>query len=203
MDARKAIGVGAAFVATAAVFFLIGRLTRPVEDWSKQYVNRAADPREYDNPFHGVRLRAPAEGEWLLAWKPADFRFPTPATVNKVLEIERLVKRGDKATPWARMDLFVEALSASRAVRGRLKVLEFREKRPGFHIVSEEPATVAGLPAKVRIARWAVANRHYASVNYYLVRGNRLFAFIGVCDAERLDQVRPLFDQIISSVRFE
>jgi len=112
MDPRKAIGVGAAFVATAAVFFLIGRLTRPVEDWSKQYVNRAADPREYDNPFHGVRLRAPAEGEWLLAWKPADFRFPTPATVNKVLEIERLLKRGDKATPWARMDLFVEALSA-------------------------------------------------------------------------------------------
>jgi len=203
MDARKAISVGVAFVATAAVFFLIGRLTRPVEDWSKQYVNRSASPREYDNPFHGLRLRAPTEGEWLLAWKPDDFRFPTPATVNKILEIERLLKRGDKTTPWARMDVFVEALSASRAVRGRLKVLEFREKRPGFHIVSEEPATVAGLPAKVRTARWAVAGRHYASVNYYLARGNRLFAFIGVCEADQLAQVRPLFDQIISSVRLD
>ncbi len=203
MDTRKAIGLGAAFVATAAVFFLIGRLTRPVEDWSRQYVNRAADPQEYDNPFHGVRLRAPAGGEWLLAWKPEDFRFPTPLVVNKVLEIERLLKRGDKTTPWARMDLFVEALSASRAVRGRLKVLEFREKRPGFHIVSEESATVGGLAARVRTARWAVAGRRFASVNYYLVRGNRLFAFIGVCDAEALEQVKPLFDQIISSVRFE
>jgi len=203
MNGRKAIGVVAAFVATAGVFFAIGWATRPVEDWSKQYVNRAADPRQYDNPFHGVSLRAPAEGEWLLAWRPGDFRFPTPATVNKVLEVERLLKRGDRTTPWARMDLFVEPLSASRAVRGRLKVLEFRDKRPGFHVVAEEPTTIGGLPAKVRTARWAVRGHRYASINYYVVRGNRLFAFIGVCDADTLGQVKPLFDDIIASVRFD
>lgn len=203
MDGRKAIGIIAAFVGTAAVFFFVGWATRPAEDWSGQFVNRASDPRDYRNPFHGVSLKAPAAGNWLLLWKPGEFRFPTPPTVNKVLEIERLLERGDKTTPWARMDLFVEPLSASQGVRRWLRLLEFRDKRPGFHIEAEEPTTIGGRPGTLRRARWAVGGRRFASANYHLVRGNRLFAFVGVCDAAKLGQVEPLFDEIIASVSLD
>jgi len=202
MKPRTVAAIGGVFVLVAIAFFLLGRAMRPAADRSRQYINLSKDPREFRNEYLGLTVRVAPAGDWRLAWHPSQFRFPLPANANKVLEIERILPADGSDTQWARMDLFVEPLLTSTAARHMLRKLEFRDKREGFRVVSEQDMYIGGRPGHVRIGAWAVKNRKYRSANYYVEVGDKLFAFIAVAEADAFERFEPSFREIVATVSF-
>lgn len=192
------------FILTTAGFYAVGHATRPMEDWSGQYINRSTDPLEFSNAFHGIVLRAPEQGKWLLAWEPATFRFPNPPGVNKVLEIERILPTDGSDTQWARMDLFVQPVPRGTSAARVLRKLEFRRMRRGFCTVQEgQEAVIGGEAGGIRVGQWAVGPTAFRSVAYHVLHDGKLFALIGVTQADASERFRPVFRAIAMDMRFD
>jgi len=197
MKAAKVAAIAGALVLAAVVFFVLGRLTRGPGDGSRQHVNRSSDPKEFRNAFLGLTVRAPQGDEWVLVFEPDRFRH-TPAHVNKVLEINRMLEKGSPDQQWARMDLFVEPLRGSSEEQA-LRKLEFRELRQGFAVVGTETATVGGHSGSLRLGAWTVKRTGYRTATYSVAHRGRLYAFIGVTEGKAFARFRPVFDQIVSA----
>ena len=197
MKPSKAAAIAGGLALTALGFFLVGRWTRADEDWSRQHINKSSNPKEFRNGFLGLSLRAPDADGWELVCDPARLRH-TPSDVNKVLEINRMLTRGSPDQQWARMDIFVEPFGAVTTEQV-LRRLEFRSLRPGFKVVAGERKLIGGKPAAVRLGAWAVKGKRYSTINYHLEHDGKLYAFIGVTQADAFKRFRPVFDQIIAS----
>jgi hypothetical protein len=208
MTPGRLAGIVGLFVGVAVAFYAMGRVTRPAEDWSRQRINRSSDPKEFRNSFLGLTVEAPAGDDWQLVWEPAKFRYPMPLGLfankgnkaNKVLEIIHIASKDAPEKHSVAMDLFVQPLTG-KPVSEVVRELEFRERRPGFRILSEEETTIGGLPGHVRVCGWAVGPVKSRSVNYYVENDGKLFAFIGVADAGSFDQYRLTFGDIIATVQ--
>ena len=200
MKPGKIVAVVGAFAFIAIGSYVLGKATRPADDPARQHVNESMDPHVFANSCLGLTVRPPREGNWRLAWEPSTLR-PVPTNVNKVLEIERLLPADGSDKEWARMDLFVEPLYSSAGIPHAVRELEFREKRRGFRMLSEEQFSISGLPGRVRLGTWAVAGTGYRAVNYHVEHDGKLFAFVGVARAKAFDRFEPAFREILSSVR--
>lgn len=201
MNPGKLAAILGLFVGVAVAFGLLGWATRPAEDWSKQHVNRSADPKEFRNSFLGLTVRAPAGDDWQLVWEPAKFRYGALGPdANKVLEINHLASAKSPEKHSVAMDIFAQPLTG-KPVSEVVRDLEFRDRRPGFKLISDEETTVGGLPGHVRVCAWAGGPVKSRSINYYVENGGRLFAFVGVADTGSFDQYRPVFDDIVATVR--
>lgn len=203
MKPAKVAAIVGGVVVTAVVFFAVGRLTRPREDWSRQHTNRSSDPKEFRNAFLGLTVRAPEGADWQLVCERDKLRRMAGAQVNKVLEINRLLERGGSDRQWARMALFVEPLFGGVPLEQVLRRLEFRGRRSGFRVVGTEKITVGGKPGKARLGAWAVKHKKYRTINYHVEHRDRLYSFIGVTEADAFDRFRPIFDQVIATVRLD
>jgi hypothetical protein len=209
---RMPVVVSACAVAILVAFFA-GQWTAPVETWADQHLNRSRNPREFRNSFLGLTVRAPAEGEWWVLWKPRaadatkwdeaehEFKMPALAGANKVLELERKLAPGGSDKAWARMDVFVEPLASSGQVGQELRKLEFREVRRGLRLESPQSVTIGGKPGSVRVGSWEVAKKKFRVVTYWVEHRRKLFVFSGVTADEFFERSLPLFNEIMASVR--
>ncbi|MFP4056104.1 MAG: hypothetical protein ACLF0G_04475 [Candidatus Brocadiia bacterium] len=199
----RAAALAAAFAATIVACFLLGRLARPAEDWSRQHTDTDDDPKVFRNSFLGLCMLIPDEDDWRMVSDPSHFRFQGLKGVNKVLEIDRMVGPGESRRQWARMDLFVHPLYGQVEPDHVLRVLEFRPQRPGFRIVDERTVTIGGEEGTARTGAWSLGGRRFRAINYAVSHAERLLCFVAVCEAEAFARHRARFDRIVASVRFE
>lgn len=215
--ARTPIVAGGA-VLVAALFFCLGKATRPRERpyrERRQHVNLSADPQVFESSFLGFAVGAPGEGNWRLRWQPRDsgaegdpdtrFRFPNPAGTNKVLEIERMLDPSRSDREWARMDVIVESAADPGEVADLLGKLELRNHRKNLRLDGRERAIIGHRRGHVRGKAWSVGRAGFRGVDYWvwLKDKKKVYCFSGVTTAQGFERFQPAFDEIIQSVRFE
>lgn len=196
-------------VALFVVFYMVGKSTVEEGTWADQHINRSRDPKEFRNRFLGLTVRAPAEGDWWLLWKPRvsdewrepEFKMPTPEGCNKVLEIERQLSRASSDKQWARMDLFVEPLYSSGQAGQILRKIQLRRLRRNLQLDAPEKVTIGGKLGSVRTGNWSVADKRFCLVVYSVEHRQKLFVFSGVTPADAFERFLPVFNEIVASVR--
>ena len=209
---KLAVVLGALLV-VGLVSYSLGRLTAPVETWADQHRNLSSDPKEFRNSFLGLTLRVPKDDNWRLLWRPQgtaataqedkqfEFKYPVPPNVNKVLEMERMLEPSGSDKQWARMDLFVEPFPKGAQADGILAKLQFRDKRPDLRLGPPQQFAIGSQPGSVSDGAWSVAKKKFRLVTYWVDHEDKLYVFSGVTQDEAFGRFRPVFDQIVASVR--
>jgi hypothetical protein len=214
MSTGKVVGIVGTFAVVAVACFLAGQWTAPEPSWEDQHINESSrTEEEFANSFLGLTVRVPTEGDWWLLWKPRppgddeweppEFKMPSPANANKVLEIERQLDRGGSDRQWARMDVFVEPLYGRGQVNQVLRRLQFRQSRRNLRLEPTQSVVIGGKQGSARKGKWSVAGRPFRVVMYWVEHEGKLYVFSGVTPGDAFSRFLPAFNQIIESVELD